>query len=191
MKIIFIVIVSVIIIGSIISVGYFLFEEKTVSITPQGEVSEISNDEKLVDFSRVNSEFLFSAKIPKEFEVEYVSSIRAINIYNPSQPGDSNIEKSQMYLSFFKASKFLTLGTVEITRQDKMTIQGREAILYEITKKEAVPIFSGQPSWRNIKHQAIDIRLTQDSPSYFYSFAQNPNLPQKMFDDFINSLSFY
>ena len=102
----------------------------------------------------------------------------------------TNIEKSQVYISFFQASKFLTLSTVDITKQDKITIKGREAILYEITKKAGAPNFSGQPDWRNFKHHALDIRHSNDNPSYFYSFAQNPNLSQKILDDFINSLVF-
>lgn len=191
MKIIFIVIVFIIIIGVISGLGYFLFKEKTAPIKSQGEVNKVTNYEKLVDFSNSNPEFLFSAKIPKEFEVEYIPQLKAINIYSPFFQGESNIEKSQLYISLFRASKFLTLNTVRITRQDKMTIQGHEAILYEITKREEVPNFLGQPHWRNIAHQAIDVRLNQDSPSYFYSFAKNPTLSQKIFDDFINSLIFY
>ena len=104
--------------------------------------------------------------------------------------GQTNIEKSQVYISFFQASKFLTLSTVNITRQDKATVKEREAILYEITKKDGLPNFSGQPDWRNFKHHALDIRLTQDSPSYFYSFAFAPDLEEKIFNDIIDSLIF-
>lgn len=190
-KRIFIIVIFIIAIGLVIGMIYFLPKGNTSPLMQDAEnkISEVF--EKTIDFSEINQEFSFSAKIPKEFEVEYVSNVRAINIYNPSQTGDSNIEKSKIYVSFFKASKFLTLNTVEITQQDKVTVQGREAILYEITKKETVPNFTGQPTWRNVTHKAIDIRASQNSPSYFYSFAKNPDLSQKIFDDFINSLNFY
>jgi len=190
MKIIFTMVLLVIAIGLVGGMGYFLFNDKVNSIKPPYRVQEIDKVVKLIDFSQINSEFLFSAEIPKEFEVEYIPQLKAINIYNPSLGGQTNIEKSQVYISFFQASKFLTLSTVNITRQDKATVKEREAILYEITKKDGLPNFSGQPDWRNFKHHALDIRLTQDSPSYFYSFAYNPNLSQKVFDDFVNSLIF-
>src|SRR3989344_6153278 len=190
MKIISVIIFLVIVIGLVSGVGYLLFKDKVTPIKPIDQVSETNDTIKLVDFSKINSEFLFSAEIPKEFEVEYIPQLKAINIYNPSLGGQTNIEKSQVYISFFQASKFLTLSTVNITRQDKATVKEREAILYEITKKDGLPNFSGQPDWRNFKHHALDIRLTQDSPSYFYSFAYNPNLSQKVFDDFVNSLIF-
>src|SRR3990167_327819 len=156
MKIIFTMVLLVIAIGLVGGMGYFLFNDKVNSIKPPYRVQEIDKVVKLLDFSQINSDFLFSAEIPKEFEVEYIPQLKAINIYNPSLGGGANIEKSQVYISFFKASKFLTLNTVNITRQDKITIKGREAILYEITKKVRIPNFTGQPNWRNFKHQALD-----------------------------------
>ena len=190
MKRISIFIILIIVVSTVIGVGYFLSKEKITSVTTKTPPSETINTAKLVDFSQINSEFLFSAKIPKELEVEYIPQLKAINIYNPSLTSQTNIEKSQLYISFFKANRFLTLNTVDITKQDKITIKEREAILYEITKKEGISNFYGQPMWRNAKHEALDIRLTKTNPSYFYSFAQNPNLSQKTFDDVINSLIF-
>ncbi|MBI2049914.1 MAG: hypothetical protein HYT35_00440 [Candidatus Staskawiczbacteria bacterium] len=194
MRIIFIILFLIIVIGFVGSATYFLFEEKityTTPKTPKIQVNKIDNSVKLVDFYKVNPEFLFSAEIPKEFEVEYISKLKAINIYSANLPGENNIEKSQVYISFFKASKFLTLGTVEITQQDKITVKERQAILYEITKKDEASNFSGQPNWRNFKHKALDIRLTENSPSYFYSFAYNPNLSEEIFNNIIGSLVFY
>ncbi len=190
MKRISIMAILIVGVGTVIGVGYFLSKEKITPVTTKTSGSETMNTVKLVDFSQINSEFLFSAEIPKELEVEYIPQLKAINIYNPSLTSQTSIEKSQLYISFFKANRFLTLNTVDITKQDKITIKEREAILYEITKKDGIPNFYGQPMWRNTKHEALDIRLTQTNPSYFYSFAQNPNLSQKIFDDVINSLIF-
>ncbi|MDO8660008.1 MAG: hypothetical protein Q7K54_05430 [Candidatus Parcubacteria bacterium] len=190
MKVTFIIVLLVVVIGLISGVGYLLFKDKVSSVKPIGQISETNDTIKLVDFSKINSEFLFLVKIPNEFETKYIPELKAINIYSPSSDGQTNIEKSQVYISFFKASKFLTLNTVDITRQDKMTIKGREAILYEITKKVRIPNFAGQPNWRNFKHQALDIRLTQDNPSYFYSFAFAPDLEEKIFNNIMDSLIF-
>ncbi len=172
---------------------YFLVAKKESNISPQTNVKQQENpilENRVVDFRTINPEFLFSARLTDKFEVEYMPNVRAINIYDPALDGANSREKSQIYVSFFRASRFLTLPTVVITQQDKTNIQGREAILYEITKKESIADFSGQPSWRNFKHKALDIRLTKDSPSYFYSFASAPDLEEKIFKDIIGSLVF-
>ena len=176
-------------------VGYFFLRDKMISPLPVMEpaAKPKQNDilVKSVDFSKINPPFLFSAKIPKEFKAEYIAQLKAINIYNPSLSGQNNIEKSQIYITYFSASRFLTLNTVDITQQDPIEVKGRQAILYEIAKKLGVPDFAGQPEWRNFKHKAIDIRFSSENPTYFYSFASNPDLSEKFFDDFINSLLFH
>ena len=189
-KIIFIIGVLIIAFSIVLGLIYFLPRKEKTPIMQNIEVSKIESAVKLLDFSKINSEFSFSAKIPKKFEAEYIPQLKAINIYNPSLDGQTNTEKSQIYITIFRADRFLTLHTVEITQQDKIFVSGKEAILYEITKKENTPNFTGQPVWRNFKHRAIDVRNSKDNPSYFYSFAQNPNLSQKIFDEFINSLIF-
>src|SRR3990167_4593270 len=141
MKIIFVITFFVIAVGLLGGVGYFLFKDKVTPIKLIDQVLETNDTIKLVDFFEINPEFLFLAEIPKEFEAEYVPQLKAINIYNPLLQGNNNIEKSQVYISFFKASKFLTLNTVNITKQEKTIIHGKEAILYEITKKDGVPNF--------------------------------------------------
>src|SRR3989344_4737496 len=187
MKTIFVIRIIIITLGIAWGIVYFIPEEEG-SIVQNRETRIKESAVTLVDFSKINSEFLFSAEIPKEFEAEYLPQLKAINIYNPALKGDNNIEKSQMYISFFRASRFLTLNTVDITRQDKIIIKGHEAILYEIIKKDGVPNFSGQPYWRNFKHKALDIRLTKDSPSYFYSFAYTPDLGEKVFNGITDSV---
>lgn len=189
MRIIFIIIFIVVFVAGILN--FLLIEKVTTPVT----VPALENTEnimvKSIDFSKVNPEFLFSVSIPKEFEVEYIPKLKAMNIYNPKLTGGKNIDKSEIYITHFKADRFLTLNTVEITKQDKIILNGQDAVLYEITKKPEVPNFSGQPNWRNFKHKAIDIRFDSANPTYFYSFAYNPNLSAKIIGDFINSLFFY
>lgn len=174
--------------------GYFFFVGKmdfSMPIeAPSVETSQINNLIKSVNFFEISPEFLFSAKILNEFEAEYTPDLKAINVYNPNAFGNNNTEKSQIYITYFKANRFLTLSTVKITQREAINIKGQEAVLYEITKKQEVSDFAGQPSWRNLKHKALDIRFSDDSPTYFYSFAYSPNFPEKTFNNFINSLIF-
>ncbi|MEK7664476.1 MAG: hypothetical protein AAB340_03535 [Patescibacteria group bacterium] len=186
LAIIILVVIFLVIVSGIFA--YFLFQEREVSIMQFSMEEEIKT--KLADFSEVNQEFDFLAQIPIEFEAEYMPQLSAINVYNPSSSENNNIEKSQLYITYFKANNFLTLRTVDITRADKISVNGRDAILYEITKKLEVPGFLGQPKWRNFIHKALDIRVSNSNPSIFYSFAYRPSLSEKMFNDFINSIEF-
>src|SRR3989344_2214944 len=106
-------------------------------------MASTANSVKRVDFSKINPEFTFSADIPNNFEAEYLPQARAINIFDPAaEPAQA----SGMLFTFFKASDFLTLSTVTIARREKMSIQGKEAVLYEIEKKPGVANFAGQPT---------------------------------------------
>ncbi|MBM3206282.1 MAG: hypothetical protein FJZ43_01535 [Candidatus Staskawiczbacteria bacterium] len=167
---------------------YFLFTKDRMPSVSQ--MLEKPMEVKQIDFAEVNPQFNFSAKIPIGFETEYLSSLRAINVYNPNLEGSSNIEKSQLYITFFKANNFLTLNTVDIIGVKKEKILEKDTVLYTISKKIKVPDFLGQPTWRNFTHKALDIRLSEESPSIFYSFAYSPQFSQKEFNNFIDSLNF-
>lgn len=189
------ILIVVVIVVTIVTLSYLFFSKSGDDFMEKMADFVLKEDStkeslKLVDFSEINSQFNFSAKIPSEFEAEYVTSLRAINVYNPNLPGSNNIEKSQLYITYFNANNFLTLNTVDIIGLEKMAPVGREAILYTITKKTSVSNFVGQPSWRNFTHKALDIRISENNPSIFYSFAYHPKFSKKRFNDFINSLEF-
>ena len=188
MRIIFLIILVVVAGGF----GYVFFGAKDEGAKTFKEETIQGQDQlESVDFSKLSATFRFSAKIPAEFAVEYIPQVKAVSVYDPRLPGDNVREKSQIYISSFEANRFLTLGTVEIIQQDETLTNGHDAVLYEITKKAGVPNFTKQPSWRNSKHKALDVRFTRDNPSVFYSFAYNPELPQTLFDQFIGSLEFH
>lgn len=194
MKLFFVVIFILIILGVAGGVWYF-FNTKEADLEPAMDVREDKNDTdnigiKIVNFSEINPEFLFSAELPSNLQVEYVPNLRALNIYNPFADASNNLEKSQIYISFFRANSFLTLGTVNITRREDVTINGRPAVLYEIEKRPGAIGFLGQPSWRPKKHIAIDVRYSENNPTYFYSFAKEPNYPETIFNQFIDSINF-
>ncbi len=154
------------------------------------EKREESSDFKRIDFSQFNSSFKFAGTIPEKFEIEYIPQLKAVSIYDPTVLGESIREKSQIYITYFEASRFLTLSTVDILKREETSIKGHDVISYEIAKKTGVPDFPQQPSWRNKQHKALDIRFTKSSPSLFYPFAYNPYLSEEIFNDFIDSLEF-
>lgn len=189
MRIIFISVAVVVLLGI---VGYFLLsqnESKDAEDIKSPDNSTSTFVRK--DFSQYNADFRFSAEIPKEFGVEYIEQLSAISIYDSNQEAKNIRDKAQIYITNFEANRFLTLRTVDISQQIVTTIKGRDAILYEITKKQGVPDFISQPSWRNFKHKVLDIRFTKNNPSIFYPFAYNPDLSEEIFTHFIDSLVFH
>jgi len=147
--------------------------------------------ENRVDFSQFNSLFRFSAEIPGAWEVEFVPQITSLNIYDPQNPNEGAREKSQIFIRYFQANRFLTLSTVAISVQEDTEVNGHDAVRYEITKKPGVANFPNQPSWRNNTHALTDIRFTKNSPSLFYVFSYAPTLPAETFEEFIDSLIFH
>lgn len=142
------------------------------------------------DIPNVDQNFNFSAEIPTNWEVEYIPASQSINIYDPASPAEQTLEKSQIFIKYFKASQFLTLQTVTIHERTETAINTRPTVIYDIEKKAGVANFPSQPIWRNQRHIVTDIRETDDNPTIFYVFAKRPDLDQKTFDDFINSVTF-
>jgi hypothetical protein len=140
-----------------------------------------------LNFASLNATFSFTGEIEKSWKTEYIPQIEAINIYDSSLPGTS-LEQSQIFIRYFKASKFLTLTTVDILAQESLTINGHAAVRYEIKKKSGVPSFPYQPAWRNEQHIVTDIRSSTDSPSLFYVIAKAPTVPEDTYQQFLQSL---
>lgn len=135
-------------------------------------------------------EYNFAAEMPKGWKVEAVSGSEAINFYDPSDLGNSNLEKSQIFIRTFRASEFLTLTTVNVLKRNESTINDRAAVRYEIEKKDGVPSFPNQPEWRNDLHIVTDIRVSSTAPSLFYVVAKNPSLSETAYQAFLSSLKF-
>ncbi len=161
---------------------------KEPSNTTPSEIETSSQQEfNFEEFSKV---YKFDGSIPNSWAIEYIPTLESINIYDTKLTG-TNLEKSQIFIRYFNANKFLTLNTVNILSQESLTLQSRDAIRYEIQKKSGIPNFPGQPTWRNERHSVTDIRHSVSNPSYFYVFAKNPNLPESDFNNFISSLVFH
>jgi murein DD-endopeptidase MepM/ murein hydrolase activator NlpD len=143
------------------------------------------------DFSDLGdgATFKFSGGLQDGWATEYVDSIESINIYKSS--GEQSIDNSQIFIRYFEASSFLTLSTVDILEQTKTKVGKHDAVRYAIKKKTGVADFASQPDWRNSQHDLIDIRYSTKSPTFFYVFARNPELDMKVFEEFIDSLTFH
>lgn len=130
-----------------------------------------------------------SFNIPSEWEVSYVPAVEAINIFDPKAAETGNLEKSQIFIRYFRANEFLTLSTVTIISRTTGILKDKSMIDYTIQKKPNVPNFNNQPSWRNEEHRAVDVRASDKNPSFFYSFAKRPSVVDEVFENFLNSVS--
>lgn len=154
-------------------------------------ISEPEPTKQDVEFSKFNAIYKFSGEIPSNWKVEYVSSINSVNIYDSEKAGNSNLEKSIIFIRNFNANSFLTLNTVNILSRTDSNVNGHAAVRYEIKNKPGTANFPNQPLWRNNQHKLIDIRYSQSNPSTFYVIAYNPELPIEQFEAFITSLKFH
>ena len=66
--------------------------------------------------------YTFRAQIPSHWQVEAVPEIEALNFFDPGAAGENNLEKSQIFVRYFRASSFLTLSTVIIHSKTKTEI---------------------------------------------------------------------
>lgn len=159
---------------------------------PKAETEEVApGTVRRIDFSEYNPVFRFSAALPENTDVEYVPEIEAINIYGPVMAASSPRALSQIFIRHFSANDFLKLSTVDILKREPTEVNGHSALRYEIKKKEGVPPFPNQPSWRNGTHKLIDIRFEKKNPSEFYVFAYNPNFSEGEFEKFIQGITFH
>lgn len=163
------VFVLIFVVAAMAAIGYGVLHKqaKPQTITEtKSETPQISFRE--IDFTKINPSFRFSAKVPQGLEVG-----------------------SDIFITTFQASQFLKLKTVDIYREEKTTLNGHDAVIYEIEKKPDAPNFVNQPSWRNERHTAIDIRFSKNNPTIFYSFAFRPGVEQSTIDSFLDSLIFH
>lgn len=144
-----------------------------------------------VDFANTHSTFRFAGELAKGWEVEYRGESDALTIYDHALPANTALEQSHIFIRKFEANSFLTLSTVTIHSREQATVNGHDAVRYDIEKKPDVADFPGQPSWRNARHKLIDVRYTSNNPSTFYVIAANPNLDEAVFESFIQSLVFH
>lgn len=161
----------------------------TETSKPAGEAPPVVTQTiRAEEIPNAHAAYQFRATIPAEWRVEAVAETDALNIYDPAASGETNLEKSQIFIRYFTASTFLTLQTVTIHEQTALTVGGRPAVRYDIEKKAGIADFANQPSWRSQRHIVTDIRVSDNNPSTFYVIAANPTLDMPAYEAFLTSL---
>jgi len=151
-------------------------ENSVTSATPQ-TIRLLS----AASIANVAPEYDFGIYIPVNWEAEAIRPVQALNIFVPTAAA-TNLDRSQIFVRYFKASAFQTLSSVKIISRKETTVAGRPAVDYIIEKKPGYPNFPNQPTWRNGRHRVVDIRATDENPSLFCTLAQNPSLPDEVFN---------
>ena len=126
--------------------------------------------------------------VPDDWDVEFVPTLKALNLYRVSGSGTAR-ERSQLFIRYFDADRFLTLGTVSILSSSDLDVGAGNyrARRYEIVKKPGVPDFPDQPTWRNAKHTVTDFRAG-DGYTRYYVVAANPDLDPAVYDRVLSSM---
>jgi hypothetical protein len=139
-----------------------------------------------MDLSSVDDSFRFQLSFPLSWRGLYVPEADAIAIYDPALPGETDLEKSVLFLRYFDADSFQTLSTVTIHERFLRDINRHKAVDYVIEKKAWATDFFGQPAWRNTLHTVTDIRA-QDGQSRFYVIGQRPDTDKKLLEYVLHS----
>lgn len=134
------------------------------------------------DVRDTNAGFRFSLLLPPAWRLMAVPEIDSIAISD----ADS---QTLIFLRSFDAASFLTLSTVTIHKKYLRTVNGYEAVEYDIEKKPDAANFPSQPDWRNRRHSVIDIRETAGF-SRFYVFGLNPKLEKNTAALIVSSIEF-
>lgn len=126
--------------------------------------------------------------IPAGWDVEYIPSIEALNLFETSGDGIAR-ERSQILIRYFDADFFSTLSTVNIFETTDLTVgQGDyKARRYDIEKKTTAADFPAQPSWRNERHIVTDFRL-KDGITRYYVVASAPFLDPAVYEEVLASM---
>lgn len=133
-------------------------------------------------------EFKLRFPVPRGFEVEYIPSIKALNVYRVVGTGPAR-ERSHIFLRFFDSDRFETLTTVTIHETRELTLEptGYTAKQYDIEKKAGVANFAEQPGWRNARHIVTDFR-DKEGRTRYYVVAASPDLDKDVYDAFLSSI---
>lgn len=132
--------------------------------------------------------FALEFDVPAGWDVEYIPSIKALNLYTLSGEGTAR-ERSQVLIRYFDASSFLTLSTVTIHSTEELTVGTGDytARRYDIEKNIGVADFVDQPSWRNERHIVTDFRGA-DGFTRYYVVAANPALDVTVYESLLASM---
>lgn len=133
--------------------------------------------------------FKIKFTIPEGFAVEYIPSLKALNLFTLSGSGIAR-SRSQIFIRYFDAEDFLTLGTVKINQTRDLTIGTKlyTARQYDIEKKPEIKDFPDQPEWRSKRHIVTDFR-DKGGFTRYYVVAANPELDKDIYESVLASMT--
>lgn len=123
--------------------------------------------------------FEFMVTIPSGWVAEYLAAGPAINFYIPTGAGKTTIEKSRIFVTFTTPDTPLS-GSLKISG---LTAQEAEATNIKVGNK-------AKPSWLIGSKQITEVQTTTAAPYTIVQFSPAPDLPNTVFDGFLNSLTF-
>lgn len=166
------------------------------SNAPEKEIKSIEERKPVESLPRMynpeedlgGDEFSLEFLIPEDWEVEYDDATRSLYVFTLRGEGAAR-ERSQVLITYFDASRFLTLSVVTIHEVLDLEVgQGNyTAKRYDIEKRPGVTAFVGQPSWRNERHIAVDFR-DKEGYTRYYSIAKNPQSDEQTFQRVVASI---
>lgn len=129
-----------------------------------------------------------SFDLPEGWEIEYVPSLQALNLYDALGEGTA-LDRSQMFIRYVDASSFLTLSTVDIYETTDVTvgIGDYDARRYDIEKKPGMADFADQPSWRNERHFVTYFHDSSGDDRY-YVVAASPDLDPSIYEGVLDTM---
>lgn len=177
--------------------AYLYFKQPDISAdnspieTVQTQPTAQTNDDYLdFNFSRLNKNYLFSAKIPKTWRGEMTKKDEGINVFNPDSIETNSIDKSQIYVGAKQALDFSDPVGFNVLSSRDLKINEQSAKEYQVTLKNQPTASANQPSWRVQNHSVTVVKVPVGRTFWFYSFVKRPDLPDEVFQKFLKSLNF-
>lgn len=161
----------------------FYLEHNVATTTPERQFNPANSYDVGSDI------FNLTFNIPPNWEVEYIPSLEALNLYILDGDGTAR-DRSQILIRYFDATTFLTLNTVTIFSTEDMTAGSEDYVArrYDIEKNAGIPDFRDQPSWRNERHIVTDFRKSEGFTRYFV-VAANPELDPTVYEKFLDGIT--
>jgi len=158
--------------------------------TPSPETSPVIDVEARYDEASPGAEiFKLSFKIPEGMNVEFIPEIEALNIYSEEGEG-TTLDRSQIFVRYFDANRFLTLQTVQIYSTLDLTVGAESYVArrYDVEKLPGITNFPSQPDWRNERHVVTDFRGEEGFTRY-YVVAGSPELDMAIYESVLQSMA--
>lgn len=127
--------------------------------------------------------FSLSMKIPSGWRVEYLSAVKAINLYTEGGTG-TTLERSQMVIQLP-----MTFSQYTIASTEKKTFGGIVADAQRLIPKPALQRNTGLPGFFVLTHDQYLIHASATSDSTVYVISRNPTVIQETIENILRSMT--